>query len=426
MRIDRSFLRDQSGQIAIITALAATLLTGIAGVAILGFQHGNQKTALQAGLDAGVLAGTALPYEASDSRRVAVAEAAFYANVKKGEFLAAKSTAEFDALTSKPVFSVANARVSGMARAEVENGLGAVLGMGRMEAIVRAAATKRMSDPICVLALNRTSPKSVEVYGNAELDIDLCALQTNSSSGQGLRVYGNQSAISATQVGVTGNYTGSNFTPAPITGTEPVDDPYSNLPVPEPGPCIDAAAKLSKATATLDPGTYCGGLEIKAGAHVTLNPGIYVMLDGQFKVNSGAEVTGEEVLIALVGKDSYIYLLSNAHVKLTSPHFGTYKNIQFMSDRDVSKSKFNEEWTTILSGARLEYDGVAYLPEQNFWVSGTGQQAVIVASSPSMIMVADKIWVQGNAKVEVKRQDKRLVGDDGGLRSFAYGATLVE
>ena len=210
-----------------------------------------------------------------------------------------------------------------------------------------------------------------------------------------------------------------------MTGIEPVKDPYSAVPVPDVGPCMDAASRLSKAEVILDPGTYCGGLNIKAGSNVTLNPGVYIMKDGQFQVNSGSTVTGKEVMIALIGANSYIYLLSNAHVKVSSPKTGTYKNMQFMSDRELSQSKFQEEWTTIMGGATLEYDGVMYLPEQQVWVSGAGHDIIIKGSSPTMTMVADKIWAQGNAKIDLRKEDLRNIGNDAGLASFSYSSRLV-
>jgi hypothetical protein len=59
-------------------------------------------------------------------------------------------------------------------------------------------------------------------------------------------------------------------------------------------------------------------------------------------------------------------------------------------------------------------------------VSGTGQDVVVKGSSPSMVLLADTVWVQGNAKMEFTREDKRKVGDDPYRTGFTYGAMLVE
>lgn len=414
------------GNIAVISAIAMSAVIGASGLTILYLQATERKTSVQAGLDAGVLAGTALSYSATDDERIAAAEAAFYANSKGGLFLPDEASADFEADSTKPVFSVAKAEVSGVAVTSVENGLASILGIGKMNVKVSAMAAKRMSDPVCMLALNDSNPSSIFAYGNAEIKAEDCAIQANSSSGEGLNIQGMKSSVSAEMIGVTGSYGGTNYTPKPMTDIAPVPDPYADLPVPEAGACTDTSSKLNNVVSTLDPGTYCGGLEIKSGAIVKLNPGLYIMQDGPFKVNSGAQVRGDEVMIALTGSNSVLSLQSDSFVKVSSPMTGTYRNIQFMSDRDLSESKFEEEWSTILSGARLEYDGVMYLPEQNFWISGTGHEAVVKGSSPSMILLVDTAWVQGNAVMDLKREDKRGVGDDPARMGFTYGAMLIK
>ncbi len=286
-----------------------------------------------------------------------------------------------------------------------------------------AKATKMQSDPICALALNPKSDSSLYVYGGAKFDAD-CPVQANSTDDSGGSITGAKSTATASAFGFTGGATGDGWSPRPTTGTEPVSDPYANLAVPSAGSCTMTNAVI-KVSSTLDPGTYCGGLTVKTGATVTLKPGIYIMLDGQFRTDSGGNIVGDEVLIVLTGKDSYIYLGSDSTVKVTSPKDGDYKNMQFMSDRDLSQSKFEQEWTYIHSGATLEYDGVMYLPEQQFWVSGAAHQAIIKGYSPSMPLVADTIWVQGNAVVEIRQEDRRGIGPVDHAPGFAYGARLI-
>jgi hypothetical protein len=97
-----------------------------------------------------------------------------------------------------------------------------------------------------------------------------------------------------------------------------------------------------------------------------------------------------------------------------------------MSDRDLSKSKFNQEWTTILGGASLNYDGVMYLPEQQFWVSGTADKVVVKANSPSLAVVVDKMWLQGTIDMIVTQQNPRNLSDVAQAPGFEYGARLVD
>ena len=60
------FSSNSSGNITVITALSSTVMAGIAGLTLIYVESIQQKTRLQASLDAGVLAGTALNYSAKD------------------------------------------------------------------------------------------------------------------------------------------------------------------------------------------------------------------------------------------------------------------------------------------------------------------------------------------------------------------------
>lgn len=412
------FSTNESGNIAIMSAVAATAMAGVAGVALLFNQGSWAHEQMQGSLDAAVLAGTALPSQASDGERIKIAEATFKANMARSGL---SQSADFK-VTVAPKFLVQETQVSATTEGTVSNGFGAVIGITDLKVVAKATAQKSVSDPVCVLALNGSQPSSIEAYGTARFNAH-CAVQANSDDGTGIKIYGNATA-SATAFGVTGGYSGDAWSPMPYEGTSIIADPYANLPVPVPGPCM-LADKFIKTDVTLDPGTYCGGIDVKTGAHVTLRPGIYIMKDGPFAVNSGSSVTGDEVMVALVGADSYLYLLSQSTTKLSSPRDGVYKNIQFMSDRDLSTSKFNKEWTTILGGATLEYDGVLYLPEQQFWASGAGGKVIINANSPTMTMVADKIWAQGNVVFEITNEDRRNM-DMAASAGFEYGSRLVK
>lgn len=413
---------DDRGNTGVILALALPALLGAAGAAILFAQQDTARVSIQSSLDAAVLAGTSMDAKTTDRERIALAQNVFEKNLSA---LALTSDAKFSVapITS---FTVNLTEVSGSARGQVENSLGAIIGISKMDVTVSAQAQKVKSRPLCILALNKTQPASIEIYGNAQINAQNCAVQANSTDGSGLKLYGSQSSATASEFGVGGNYSGDNWSPAPSTGVSEVTDPYANLPVPTPDTCMNVGIKLQSSSFTLDPGTYCGGLNIKAGANVWLNPGIYIMKEGQFAVGSGSTVGGDNVMIAFVGADSYLMLMSGSTTKVTSPTTGTYKNIQFMSDRDVSQSKQQVEWTTILGGAKLDYDGVMYLPEQQIWASGTGGDIIIKANSPGLSIVADKVWAQGNVVYDITQENNRNLTDIVAAPSFGFSARIVK
>jgi hypothetical protein len=416
------YLKCQYGSTAIITTFAAGALAATAGIATIMVQGNYAKSQLQASLDAAVLAGAALPGSSSDIKRVAAAQAMFDANVAS---LLKPAESVFESV-GKPDFAVRKGIVTGRASSIVRNSLAASFGISSLTIAEDSAAKKVESDPLCVLALDPSESATIEIYGNAELRAIDCAVMANSNDGTGMKQYGSGSKASASEFGIPGGYSGQNWAPLPVTGVDPVVDPYSSMPVPVPGTCLDVSSRLKQDNFTLDPGTYCGGLEIKAGANVVLNPGVYVFKDGTLSINSGASVAGQEVLLAFVGSDSYLYMLSQAHMSITSPTTGTYINMQFMSDRDLSGSKFQKEWTTILGGATLEYDGVMYLPEQQFWMSGAAHDIIVKGNSPTLAMVVDKAWVQGNAVLEVTQENRRNLDVAPGDVTFAKGTVLIK
>jgi hypothetical protein len=281
-----------------------------------------------------------------------------------------------------------------------------------------------VSEEICLLLLNQQMPRALEIYGNARLEAKSCAVQTNSSNPSAMKQYGVASAT-ARQFGVSGGFAGAQWSPEPHVGVDPTPDPFATLAPPTPGSCQTAVAgKINGGSATISPGTYCGGLDIGAGAVVDFEPGLYVFLDGPLKISSGAQIEGDGVTFGFVGADSVFMMQGNASARLTAPDTGPYAGVQMLSDRDLSASKHDEEWATIIGGGRLEYAGVLYLPEQQFWVSGSAQQAVVIGSASETVAVVDTLWAQGNAEL-VFEIDPDLPSTGIRPAKFVYGAALV-
>jgi hypothetical protein len=412
------FLNCRNGNFAVGTALIAVPLLAAAGIAITFSQRFLQESELQQELDAAVLAGTTPGYSAQENNRLAIAYSMIGYN--PSTFLPA-SDAEVSIGVTK-TFGINGTSVSGTTEANMPNLFSGFLSKDFLKITVTAKAAKRESDPVCLLALNPSEARSVEVYGNASLDADECSIMANSSNGEGIKQYGSKSFVHAAEIGVTGSFSGNNLTPVPTTDVEPFNDPLASLPVPNPGPCVDAAGKLAKVEVTLEPGTYCGGLNISPQSKITLAPGIFIMKDGPFSLGAGSMVQGSEVMIALIGENSIIDVSANSIVKLTSPKDGTYANIQFMSDRELEGKFKGEEWTTI-SSSQFEFDGVMYLPEQDLWFKGGSQ---IKANSPTYSLIGDQFWVQDTSDVRITTNNPRGLELAGGRSGFKYGARLVQ
>jgi hypothetical protein len=70
---------------------------------------------------------------------------------------------------------------------------------------------------------------------------------------------------------------------------------------------------------------------------------------------------------------------------------------------------------------KLQIEGVAYFPTQNFWTFGN---ATLNINSPGMALVADKIWTQGNAAVNITHNNPRNLSVLAGPAT-SFGVRLI-
>lgn len=196
-----------------------------------------------------------------------------------------------------------------------------------------------------------------------------------------------------------GGFAGARW--APKTGATALPDPYASLPFPAAGSCVALSGGSIKASTTISPGTYCGGLNISSGAVVTMTPGIYIFTNGDFNVDGGAQVSGTEVMLAFDGKGAKFWLSGGAIMKVTSPKTGTYMNMQFMENPN---NVAGNTWVSIGGNSQLTYDGTMYFPLSNIWVFGG---SVVKGNSPTVSMVGDKLWFQDNRTINLTQLNTR-------------------
>ena len=84
-------------------------------------------------------------------------------------------------------------------------------------------------------------------------------------------------------------------------------------------------------TVRLNPGVYCGGLKITAGAKVTLSEGTYVVDGGKLAVDKGASVEGEYVGFYLRGDKLTFDFVFYSSVSLTLPKSGIMADCLFFN-----------------------------------------------------------------------------------------------
>jgi len=403
-RLVGEFRTHDQGQVAVIFGLAAVPIVAAIGAAV-DYSHGNQvRTSLQKAVDSAVLAAA---IDASPNWQTAALNAFNGNRDDKGSSLA---TPVFSMQAGgTPTFSNQGDMYSGTVSAVVPASFMKIAGIDSFPVTATATATTGKI-PLCVLGLNAFDKGAFDMNGNSKFNAPNCAVQVNSKDSKGMTQEGQPTAV-ARKFGVSGAHTGNGFSPAPKDGADPIKDPYASIPFPDHDACSKGKGlTINGDTTTLSPGTFCGGIRMKGGASVTLNPGVYVMVDGAFWLDGGSSVTGREVVIAFTGDDATLRVWGDSTLDLTSPMSGTYKNFQFF--QDVNDDKGRGAWVSIggngntADKSKASWDGMAYFPTQNFWVFGNTNVNI---NSPAMSLVAGQIWVQGNAALNITNDNPRKV-----------------
>src|SRR5262249_7279934 len=147
----------------------------------------------------------------------------------------------------------------------------------------------------------------------------------------------------------------------------------------------------------LEPGVYCGGMKLNAGANVTLNPGIYYLDKGDLTVNGGATLTGTGVTLVFTSSNRKNYanatINGGATINLTAPSSGPTAGIVFFGDRLMTMNTAFK----LDGGSSTTFTGAIYLPAAA--VSFAGGAA---GNNGSTQIVPNTISCDGNSNLAVK------------------------
>ena len=256
----------------------------------------------------------------------------------------------------------------------------------------RSVAGPRTSDA-CIIALAPPGDGTFSAGGSSTF-VSRCGIAVNSTGANAIQV-GGSTCVQASSIYVVGGSnlpgspTGCPLSPVVKTHIVPFEDPFANLPAPSYGSGCDVTYyKQANGTATLNPGVYCGGMDIHGT--VTLNPGTYILKGGGIALASHAVLNGIGVTIYLTGGGGYAYspikFVGNATVRLSAPTSGDYEGILFYGDRTIPGG------THFISGDSSSYfQGTLYFPTGAATLTGnSGLEAYIV-------LIANTINATGNA-----------------------------
>lgn len=429
IRLAGRFCRDTGGAMAIMMALLIPMVIGMMGLTVdVGIWY-VEKRGLQNIADAAALAGgSELANGASDAdvRTAATADANRNDLVAATDFLDINippesgpnagndSSVEVILTRQMPLFfTTAFFKLIGQSTTQ-------------FNATARAVVNTSFVDEFCILGLDDTASKAVEI-GSADVTLD-CGIAVNSDADNALFVSGNAdlTTTSVTTVGQTSIIGGGvlNSDAPPRRGSE-VDDPYSDLEIPDffdcdlgsigggnTGTTVTGSETLDAAGGIM---VLCGGLKVSAGGDLTLEPGVYIIDSGDFIITGGGSIEGDGVTIILtssVNDDSIgsFSVTGNGDVSLSAPTDDPvdapgFSGVLFFQDSKVSTNPSKKN--LFAGGAELDLEGVLYFPSQSLEFQGGSD-----IGSGCTQLVAKKVTITGDAVLETNCNDSgtRAIG----------------
>ncbi|MCC6537315.1 MAG: hypothetical protein IT162_07190 [Bryobacterales bacterium] len=242
---------------------------------------------------------------------------------------------------------------------------------GRDAVNVAAVANSGLSQmDACIFVMEPSGNNAMQIAGSPQVQMS-CGIQVNSTSNSALQVTGG-AIINTLSYNVTGGTqisTGAVITPMPVTGMPAEDDPLAWRAQPPVGSSCDYNNfKVTSGNGNnnnpikMNPGVYCGGVDISADRPIEMAAGLYVMAGGGFKVSSQSTLTGTGVTIyntqSFHRNRGAISITGGVTVDLQAPRTGTYEAMLIWDDRKI----FDNGPNHIEGTAASDIEGIIYMP----------------------------------------------------------------
>ncbi len=411
----RSFWRDRDGGTLVLFALSLPVVVAMTAIAIDFTRAIAMRQSLSMTADLAVLAAASHLPDAGAARKAALRlvemnlpEAKFgkalkASDIEVGHWEVASN--RFVPSSGKDSDDAASAvRVTVRLAEANKNALTmpftSILGSDSIDISVSAVAGR--GGPPCVMALDPLMSPSMVLDSNAVMETIGCTVQVNSTSEPALRIDSNGTLL-ATDICVGGTAqtpTSGTVSPEPREYCPGRSDPMAGLEPPVYGACEFFNARYVDSSRTLDPGTYCGGLEIDGNSNVTFSPGTYVIEDGPFNILGNSFVTGSAVTIFLTGANSVLFFDSNASLEMTAPTSGKFQGVLMFQDRESGGfHRWNGNSTASLRG-------VIYLPSGTL-VSENVNNITPLHSCTVLITQAFEFNADSGVSIDITRSNCR-------------------
>lgn len=399
----RRLRRDESGVLLIITALLLPILLAILGLSLdVGIIY-DDKRRQQNAADSGAMGGAHELWRGNTDKVQSSAKD----DTKRNGF--DDNDSDVTVTVTNPYSGDAN-KVEVIITEEVPVYFARVFGVGTVTVQSRAVAglVAGAYGDGCVIILDEGNTRAAfKVPGNAEFTAD-CGLMVNSKHNLAL-VQSGSSTITATDIGVTGNYRmnggATMYANYMGTGMPPVIDPFWEMTPPDPTDTITYPLRAtdlwisSTPAAPLEPGYYVGGIKIDGlGTVVNFNPGIYILdANAATDTKSGLQISGSSINTGIgvmfynintTGIESLwgdLSIAGSSQNTFKAPAYGYYSGILFWND---ASAPYQMPGSVIAGSSASLFEGVMYFPSTHLAFRGTSANSgwqMIVAYTASSV-----------------------------------------
>ena len=430
----RTLGRNERGIILLITGLLFPVLLAFMGLALDAGMVMDKKRRQQKAADAGAMGGA---HDLWRSHGDTVVETSAKDDTKRNGFDDADP--DVNVVVNNP-YNGDPLKVEVIITEEMPTYFARVFGQETVTVQSRAVAglVAGNSGDGCVIILDEDfTTAAFKVPGTADFTAD-CGLMVNSKDQRALVQSGN-STITATEIGVSGNYRmngGATMNTNYMgTGMAPVMDPFEEMTPPDP---VDFATITYPLRATdlwisetpdapLEQGYYPGGIKIDGiGTTVNFNAGVYI-LDANLATGtkSGLQITGSSINTGIgvmfyninTTDDETLWgdfsIAGSSQNTFKAPADGPYAGILFWND---ASAPYKKPGSVIAGTSDSLFEGVFYFCSTHLAFRGTsgngGWQMMVAYTAES---------VGTNSVVSAD-----LAGAYAGMPVFLREATLLE
>ncbi len=404
--LPKAIARDRAGVTLLIYALTLPVLLGFAGLAVEVGEWYTIHTKLQTAADAGALAGAwVLKAGGGSAKAIAVAKEAIAKNPVTPDSIT------INAPPTSGSYSGNNDSVQVVLSKQELPLFAELFNVSALNIGAQAVAKMQPSSSACLLALDPSSdPATVDLNGNANVQFGNCSMAANSSNPNDAILINGNATFTGQSIVTVGNYETNgnvsiNLTDPAQTGASPVPDPFANLNVTSPAGCDYNGTQNYNSSATLQPGTYCGGFNVNGNATVTLEPGTYYIDGGNLIFNGNSTILcdcttpGSGVTFVFTnqggdGQTGTVTMNGNVTMNLQAPTDTSdptdypYAGMLFVQDRNAPQNEnatFNGNVNSVLEGAM-------YFPNGEVVLNGN-----LSNSANCTELIAWQVLINGNA-----------------------------